>query len=62
MFEMEMDDHCCEARYPQFLRPWPNAIIVNTATPLHETVAIATKLPDSWLLTKTNKNNEAVSI
>ncbi|MEQ2283209.1 hypothetical protein AMECASPLE_008916 [Ameca splendens] len=55
MFKMEMDDRRCKARYPQFLRPWPNLIIGNTTTPLLQTVAIATKLPDSWPLKKLTK-------
>lgn len=61
IFKMEMDDCCCKARYPQFLRLWPNLIIGNTTTPLLQTVAIVTKLPDSWPLKKKNLTKTAGS-
>lgn len=56
MFEMEMDDQCCEAYYPQFLWPWPAISMTATSPPL-ETVTIATKLSESRPLVRTNKDS-----
>lgn len=60
MFEMEMDDQCCEACYPQFLWPRPNTISMNATTPPLKMVTIATKLPESWPLMRTNKDSRVL--